>query len=180
MARLAHLNLTALMTMSGAFLGLAIALGEGVRYRPVSRVSLAILAAALGGGCAGAAAAWCGHVLFGLPSLEELDKLFPEARDIVVQAVCWGLIGLGVAVGVTLSGDRCRRSLIGGALGGLFSALPYSMISVVGGILAPIGQTPGLVPDSTTNRLLWLMAGAVCIGTGIGISGEGRRPSVRD
>jgi hypothetical protein len=180
MARRAALNLATIMALSGGFLGVGMALAEGVRRRPVVRVSLAVFAAAAAGGCAGIAAGWCSERMFELPDLLKLDEWTRGSRDLVVQAACWGLIGLGVGAGLTLSGWRRAPSLVGGALGGLFSALPYSMISAVVGIFVPAGETVGLVPSSTANRLLWLVIAAVCIGTGIGIAGQGRRPGVQD
>ena len=179
MIRCASLSLATLMAISGGLLGVGMALAEGARNRPAARVLLAVFASAVAGACAGIAAAWCGERMFLLPGLLMLDRMTPGTSDVIIQGACWSLVGFGVAAGLTLSACRRPQSLLGGALGGLFSALLYSIISAVVGILVPANEVAGLVPNSTANRLLWLITAAVCIGAGIGITGQGRRSNTQ-
>lgn len=167
--RVARLNAASLMALSGGLLGIGLALGDSVRRHAAKGVALAVLATGIGGGFAGAAAGWCVPWMLTLPHFHQLESVYAPARDIMVQAGCWGFTGLAIGLGLTLSACRARRAILGGVLAGAFSALVFAFMSAVVGIIVPAGDDGGLLPDSTANRLVWLLSAVFCLAAGISL-----------
>jgi hypothetical protein len=167
--QVAYLNATAVIALAGGLFGAALALREGVRRGQAKRALLPIV----GGGVLGGAGGWGGQWLSGLPWLHQLGttRLGDTPRAVVIQAVCWGLTGLGIGLGLAIPLTRRPHALAevaaGGALGGLLGTLVYPVLAAVVGIILPAGETLGLIPEGGVDRILWLEAAAICIAAGV-------------
>jgi hypothetical protein len=180
--RAAYLNSSAVITIAAALIGAALALCDTISRRSLSIAVIAVLAGAVLGGAGGTAGGSCGqrldqhimlHKLKKLPILESLDD---TPRTIVVQGACWGLAGLGIGLGVGILCLHNLRTVIrsvgGGVLGGVIAGLIFPLLTAPLGIILPLPDLAGIVPDSALQRLLWLEVAAISIA--IGTSGSVR------
>ena len=175
-ARLASMNIAALVGLAGATIGAALSLANALPGASVKRASGTILAGGILGGASGFVGGWCSQWLSNLVPVLELDE---TQRTFLLQTVCWGTTGLGVGLALAMPFVRPRRrvahALMRGALGGILGALVYPIASAVVGIVLPVGDTPGVVPEMSANRFIWLEATAVAMA--VSLAGGSSRKS---
>lgn len=185
--RTAYLNAAAVTTLAAALIAAAMALCEAISRRSILFAVVAVLTAAVLGGAGGDAGGCCGQMLdqhvmvHKLQELPLLEGLGESSSTIVVQGACWGLAGLGIGLGLAVTSFRDLRTVIraavGGTLGGLIAGLIFPLLTALLGLIVPLPDFGGIVPDTATHRLLWLEIAAISIAMGIG---GGVRPPISE
>lgn len=181
--RIAQLNASAIVALAAAFIAAALALCDAMTRRSLSFAVVAGLSGAVLGGTGGTVGGSCGQtldqnvILHKLKELPVLDNLDDTPRTIVAQGACWGLAGLGIGLGLAIVSLRdlrtVARSVVGGILGGVIAGLIFPLLTTPLGIILPLPDLAGIVPDNAIQRLLWLEVAAISIA--MGTSGSVRR-----
>ncbi|MEQ9411594.1 MAG: hypothetical protein RIK87_28025 [Fuerstiella sp.] len=168
----ANKNATFGLALLAGILGLSLTIAE-VRARRQGRRAVwgGLLAFVIAAGFA-----VCGGILSGQLSTSASLPEDPLTRTIVLQAVTFGFVGLGVGMGVSLavSLPKIQPALsgtcaVGGLLGGLLGGLIFPLAS---SILLPGARTELSLPDPGISRFLWLAVGALMVA--VTITGMGK------
>jgi hypothetical protein len=163
------------LSLLGLFVGAGLAVaeagkrgsaGSGLWRCPASGA----IAAAFGAG-----AGLLGGFVF--VSLQD-NTLSPLARTVATQAAMLGLFGLGIGIAVAVPYGRLRllfQSAVGGALGGLLTAL---LFPTAVGYLLPSAQTERILPKDNTVLLILIATVTLLIGLVLtGLGGKKKGPA---
>ncbi len=152
----------------GALAGLIFSVAEALRrprrWSSLALIGIAVLLAAGLGVLAGYAAqeflvAW------------RLDRrLQPMYRTMAMQGIFWGLVAVGVGLGIGLFAKRFQL-VLGTAAQAMMSVVLFVLVYVVlAGILFPIDDAERIVPASSGNRALWCIAALTVLGLFLGLA----------
>ncbi len=156
-------SMTALVTI-GAISGLVLGLIAPVGSRIISALKAA-LAAGLGGVVGGAAGGYIvanTHFL-SVPGSLPIFSLDPMIQSILVQFLCWGTVGLALALSLACCrpGGNLIQAAFCGLLGGLLATVLHNAI---GALVFPSSETMQVVPTSLVEKLLWASGSGLCLG----------------
>ena len=167
------------LAVIGALVGGSLGIAEGLGRRSMAFVVVGglvcTLLGSLFGAVAGMAAEW--SVPFVRPSAEAY-ALF---GTLAVQAIGFGTLGAGVGLGLQAATRRAHgvpNLLLVGLLAGISTAVVYTLIAAVIGMLVPVIQTEITIPADLLSRAVWIGLAAVLLGAIL--LGAGDKPGKAD
>lgn len=174
-------NVAFVFAVFGAIVSAGFVVTEGIaRKRPVF-AALGLLVAAGLGGAFGAGAGAAVKIAYEYPLPDSWDDWirnpnfpFQMVKTMAVHGIGWGIVGLGIGLGLALPTGRARvffRAPFAALIGGMISALVYGFVVA---LLFKTAQTDLMVPRGTWNRLAWFLVTAGLMGLVVG--GLGKSP----
>lgn len=151
----------------GAISGLVLGLIMPVGSRITSALKAA-LAAGFGGVVGGAAGGYIvanTHFLLA-PGTLSVFSLDPMIQSLLVQFLCWGTVGLALAVSLACCrpGANLTQAALCGLVGGVFATVLHN---VIGALAFPGSMTMQVVPSSMLEKLLWASGSGLCLGLSV-------------
>lgn len=156
----------------GALIGSALGATEGLGARVAEKSLRGAVLGLIIGFFGGAAGGVCGQMLYGGLGGGESSNL---AQQIMIRALSWGLVGIGVGIAqgaLTWTPRKLVNGMLGGALGGLVGGFLFDPISAISQILAMGGGGPHA---AWFSRMLAMTVLGACTGTAIGLVEELRK-----
>ena len=103
-------------------------------------------------------------------SLGRAELNVPEHKIILMHAVAWLVLGLGVGLGSGM-GSKLRHCLGSMLIAGIAGALGGALYPIVASFAAPMADPSFALPSGDVNRLVWLGLPFALIGLAIGRRG---------
>ena len=98
-------------------------------------------------------------------------------RTMGLQGIFWGLLSIGVGLGVGLFAKRISwvlGTVLQAALSGVLFVIAYVALA---GFLFPLDDADRIVPASAGNRALWSIAALTILGLSLGLARQRRKTS---
>ncbi len=165
----------------GLTLGIVMGLISGGSRRAIASISSGFCGAIGGalGGLACTAGLWMAYeagdqavVILGL-SLENM------AMTMLSRAAGWGLTGFGAGFGLCLAVAGIPfgfKGAIGGAVGGVAASMFYTFVSAYA---FPLATSFGVIPDTPTEKIIWVVLGGLLVGLCIALATGSREKKAR-